>query len=161
MQQAVLEEAFDAYRKQVASIIASGDWGSFADLFTEDAVYRRRGYADFVGRESIRTWIREAMTTFPGSAIVGFEVVWRAFDATNAQVVHELRNVMRDPGDGSVHAASTLSLLTYAGDGLWSKVDDIQNPLAYSGMLRSWLRVSREHGTLDSAGVAYLAAADL
>jgi hypothetical protein len=75
MQQAVLVDAFDAYRARVAEIADSGDWGAFADSFTPDAVYRRRGYADFVGREAIRSWIRVAMCTFPGSAIAATDVV--------------------------------------------------------------------------------------
>lgn len=161
MHEGILSAAFDAFRARVEQIIASGDWASFADLFTDDAVYRRRGYADFVGREAIRSWIVESMTTFPGSAIVGFEVVWRTIDERTAQVVYELRNVMGDPGDQTVHAASTLSLMTYAGDNLWSRVEDIQNPLAYSRMLRSWLRASRENGTLTAEGVAYAEAAGL
>ena len=45
---------------------------------------------------------------------------------------------MRDPGDGSVHTASTISMLTYAGQGLWSRCDDVQNVHAYSEMMRGW-----------------------
>jgi hypothetical protein len=147
MQQSALEGAFDAYRARVDEIAAHGDWSQFADLYTPRAIYRRHGYPDFVGREAIRSWIRQAMTTYPGNLITGFEVVWRAFDSPNDQVVFELRNVMRDPGDGSVHAASTVTQLTYAGDGLWSRSSDIHNPFAYEMMVRNWERTALRMST--------------
>ena len=147
MQQRALERAFEAYRSRVDEIAFRGEWSAFADLFTLDATYRRHGYPDFVGREAIRSWIQEAMTTPPGNLIMGFDVVWRVFDSPNDQVVYELRNVMRDPGDGSVHVASTVSQLTCAGDGLWSRAEDMHNPMAYQLMLRNWSRAAQAAGT--------------
>lgn len=156
MHEPTLEDAFVSYRERVAEIVDSGDWARFGDFFTEDATYRRLGHPDRVGREEIRTWITQAMTTFPGNQLVGFDVIWRTFNPTRSQVVYELRNVMRDPGDGSVHAASTISLLTYAGDGLWSHADDVHNPSAYALMYRGWARAALEHGRLDPVESAIL-----
>lgn len=172
MQEQDLTGAFDAYRADVAKMHRNGDWSRYADHFTEDAVYRRHGYADFVGREAIRTFINRAMTTFPGNQMVRFDIIWRfvkdpapdtartSADVWNPDpnVVFELRHVMRDPGDGSEHAASTTSMLTYAGDGLWSRCTDVHNTRAYSEMLRGWYRAASKHGTLDEEAMAYLAA---
>lgn len=152
-----LAAAFAVYRAQVDEIARTGEWGRYADLFTEDAVYRRRGYADFEGRESIRAFVLGSMSTFPGNQFARFEAVWRSFDSPRDQVVYELQHVMRDPGDGSVHTASTLSLMTYAGEGLWSRVTDVQSVHAYTVMLRSWTRAARDHGTLTDGDLRVLA----
>ena len=151
-----LESAFAAYRADVEECQRTGDWSGYADAFTEGAVYRRRGYADFTGREAIRAFVHASMTSFPGDQMVGFELVWRSFEHSKHQVVFELRHVMRDPGDGSVHTASTISMLTYAGQGLWSRCDDVQNLHAYSEMMRGWSRAAEKHGTLGAEGTAYL-----
>lgn len=171
MQELGLAGAFDAYRADVAEMQRTGDWSRYADHFTEDAVYRRHGYADFVGREAIRAFIHQSMTTFPGNQMVGFNIIWRFFkepaphspaaaDLWNPEshVVFELRHVMRDPGDGSEHAASTTSMLTYAGNGLWSRCTDVHNMRAYSEMMRGWYRAAHKHGTLDAEATAYLEA---
>lgn len=152
-----LELAFAAYRERVEEIIGSGDWSAYGDLFTEDAVYRRHGYADFEGREAIRAFIHGSMTTFPGNQIVGFTVVWRIFEHHNDRVVFELRNTMRDPGDGSVHAASTTSMMTYAGDGLWSGCSDLHHARAYTDMVRGWSRAAQAHDTLGADATEFLA----
>jgi ketosteroid isomerase-like protein len=165
-----LESAFAAYRADVAEMQRTGDWSRYADHFTQDAVYRRHGYADFVGREAIRAFIHTSMTTFPGNQMARFDIIWRIFkepgrDPTRTafwhaqnQVVFELRHVMRDPGDGSEHAASTTSMLTYAGGGLWSRCSDLHNLRAYSEMMRGWSRAAQKHGTLDAEATAYLEA---
>ncbi len=153
----ILAAAFTAYRAQVDEIVRTGEWWRYADAFTEDAVYRRRGYDDFEGREEIRAFVLGSMGSFPGNQIARFEAVWRSFDSRRAQVVYELQHVMRDPGDGSVHTASTLSLMTYAGEGLWSRVTDVQSVHAYTVMLRGWTRVARDHGTLADEDLRVLA----
>lgn len=158
MQLSDLERVFSDYRARVDEITATGRWGDFADLFTPDAVYRRTGHAEVVGRESIRAWVLMAMSTFPGSLLERHEVVWRSFDPRHGHVVHELRNVMRDPGDGSVHAASSTTLLRYGHDGLWSYAEDSHNPLAYRSMWRGWGRAAARCGTIDADQAAVLAA---
>ena len=40
---------------------------------------------------------------------------------------------MKDPGDGSVHESPNLSVLKYAGDGLWSYEEDAYNPMNLPG----------------------------
>ncbi|KQT94102.1 hypothetical protein ASG49_04105 [Marmoricola sp. Leaf446] len=150
MQQSDLEQAFTDYRARVDEIARTGRWGEFADLFTQDATYRRAGHPDAVGREAIRGWVLTSMTTFPGTMLDRHEVVWQSFDAAHDRVVFELRNVLRDPGDGSVHAACSTTLLRHGHDGLWSYAEDSHNPLAYRTMWRSWGRAALRAGTLDT-----------
>ena len=39
-----IEAAFQDYSQAVIKIAETGDWGSYADLFTEDAVYLEHSY---------------------------------------------------------------------------------------------------------------------
>ncbi|WP_445257239.1 nuclear transport factor 2 family protein [Nocardioides aurantiacus] len=150
MQLSDLQQAFTSYRARVDEIAASGRWGDFADLFTSDATYRRAGHGDVVGREAIRGWVQTSMTTFPGTMFERHEVVWSAFDPAHDRVVHELRNTLRDPGDGSLHTASSTTLLRHGHDGLWQYAEDSHNPLAYRTMWRGWGRAALRAGTLDA-----------
>ncbi|ROR90088.1 nuclear transport factor 2 family protein [Nocardioides aurantiacus] len=150
MQLSELEQAFTDYRARVDEIAGSGRWGDFADLFTADATYRRAGHPDAVGREAIRGWVLTSMTTFPGTMLERHEVVWQAFDPSHDRVVLELRNTLRDPGDGSVHSACSTTLLRHGHDGLWAYAEDSHNPLAYRTMWRSWTRAALRAGTLDA-----------
>jgi len=121
---AELESAFQHYQDEVAGIAASGEWSGFADLFSEDATYVEHAYGTFTGREEIRDWIVRTMTTFPGSEMPGFPIEWYVVDEERGRIVCEVWNDLRDPGDGERHGASNLTILTYAGDGLWSCEED-------------------------------------
>lgn len=152
-----LARAFAEFQEAVADIAASGDWERFADLFTEDAEYVEHAYGNFHGRDEIRPWIVKTMTTFPGSEMVSFPAAWSVLDASQRRVVCEIRNLMRDPGDGSVHEASNITILDYAGDGLWSREEDVYNPQRFMDLTLTWGRVAREHNTLGDDGLAMLA----
>jgi uncharacterized protein (TIGR02246 family) len=151
-----LQRAFDGYVESVEDICRTRDWAAFADLFTPDATYCEHVYGDFHGRDQIRAWIVETMTTYPGSEMVAFPPAWAVLDPDTARVVCEIRNVMRDPGDGSVHEATNITILTYAGDGLWSREEDVYNPQRFADMMRGWSLVARDHGTLPEEGLALL-----
>ena len=156
MDRVELQEAFEAYQETVAEIARTGDWDRFAEMFTEDAAYVEHAYGEFSGREEIRPWIIRTMTTFPGNEMTGFPIAWSVLDPDQRRVVCEVRNLMRDPGDGSLHEASNITILDYAGDGLWSREEDVYNPQRFADMVRDWGRVAREHGTLDAAGLRML-----
>lgn len=153
-----LQKTFNAYVAAVEEITRTGDWASFADLFTPDATYCEHAYGDFEGREEIRPWIVRTMTTFPGSEMIAFPPAWHVLDVERGRVICDIRNIMRDPGDGSVHEASNITILTYGADGLWSREEDIYNPQRFADMVREWSRVADRHGTLSEAGRRMLAA---
>lgn len=157
MDRTELESAFAAYQATVAQIAASGEWSRFADMFTEDAEYVEHAYGTFRGRDEIRPWIIKTMTTFPGSDMIGFPVAWWVLDPEQGRVVCEIRNPMRDPGDGSVHEASNITILDYAGDGLWSREEDVYNPAKFAQMIRDWATVARAHDNLGQDGARMLA----
>lgn len=153
-----LESAFGAYQEQVEGIAGSGDWSRFADLFTDDATYVEHAYGSFIGREAIRAWITRTMTAFPGSEMPHFPISWHLVDEERGRIVCDVYNELRDPGDGRPHGASNLTILTYAGDGLWSGEEDVYNPATFLRAVRTWCRVAREHDRMTPAAEAWMAA---
>jgi SnoaL-like domain len=152
-----LESAFQHYQDEVDRIAGSGDWPRFADLFAEDAMYKEHAYGDFTGREQIRRWIVETMTTFPGSEMPRFPIEWHVVDEERGRIVCEVWNDLTDPGDGERHGASNITILTYAGDGLWSSEEDIYNPATFLRATRRWAKVADQHDRLSDEGRAWLA----
>ena len=108
------------YQDVVVAATRAGDWSGFADMFTEDASYVEHAFGRFSGREEIRGWVTRTMGSFPGNTMTSFPVGWYVVDEDRGWVVCEIRNLMPDPGDGSSHEASNLTVLHYGGDGLWN-----------------------------------------
>jgi hypothetical protein len=133
-----LEQAFAAYQRMALHAGTTGDWDSWADQFTEDATYVEHHYGTFGGREAIRRWITEAMSTWPGNAMPHFPVEWYVIDEERGWIVFQVWNRMEDPGDGSVHQAYNFTLLKYAGEGKWKYEEDVYNPAAFATMLQGW-----------------------
>lgn len=152
----VLQKSWETYLSTVDGICASGDWSAFADMFAEDATYCEHVYGDFNGREEIRAWIMKTMTTFPGSEMTGFPPAWFVFDPPTNRVICDIRNVMRDPGDGSQHEESNITILTFDDDGGLIREEDIYNPQKFADMTLGWCRAADAHGTLGEVGQRFL-----
>jgi hypothetical protein len=152
-----ITEAYAAMHARVQGYAASGEWDDFADNFTEDAVYVEHAFGTFRGRDEIRAWSVPTMTTFPGGIMTSFPLAWQVVDAPSSRLVCEVRNLMPDPGDGTQLEESNLTIMTYAGDGLFSREEDIYNPLRFMKMSMRWARIAEAHGNLDDQGRAYVA----
>ena len=151
-----IEQGFADYQRTVTEITQSGEWARFADMFTHDATYEEHAYGTFKGHEEIRAWVVATMTSFPGNTMSSFPIAWHVVDVASHRVICEVRNLMPDPGDGSAHEASNLTILTYAGEGLWSREEDVYNPMRFAKMSRSWARTASEHGRLSPEGQEFL-----
>ena len=133
-----IEDAFAHYRETAARAAASGDWDEWAELFTEDATYVEHHYGRFEGRQAIRKWIGETMSTAINKDMNSFPVRWYVIDEDRGWVVCSVINRMADPGDGTVHEADSWTRLDYAGDGRFSLEEDMYNPTEFAQMIASW-----------------------
>ena len=151
-----IESAFAHYQSEVVKAATTPDWTLFANLFTADATYYEHAFGTFAGRENITAWAQRTMSTFPGNAMPGFPVAWYVIDEVRGWVVCEIRNVMDDPGDASVHEASNITILHYAGDNQWSYEEDVYNPGKFLDMVRTWALVAKAHGRIPEDAEAWL-----
>lgn len=142
-----LESAFRAHEKTIATAAESGDWEPFVQLFVPDARYIDPMVGTMRGHDEIRKWVNATLATFPGSAMY-FPAAWHLIDEERGRIVCELRNVMRDPGDGSVHEESNISILTYAGEGRLASEQDVYDAASFANLVQVWGRRSVECGTL-------------
>jgi len=154
-----LQQALETYQATVREASASGNWNLFASLFTADADYNEHAYGRFRGRGRIAAWAVRTMTTFPGSSMVEFPVAWSVLDPERGWIVCEIRNLMADPGDGSVHETPNLTILHLAddgSDGLFRYEEDVYNPVNFGQMVAAWARVADRHGRLPDEGREWL-----
>jgi hypothetical protein len=151
-----ITEAYAELHRRVQGYVEAGDWTGFADSFTEDAEYVEHAYGTFRGRDEIRAWSTRTMTTFPGGVMTGFPLAWQVVDVPTSRLICEVRNLMPDPGDGTQLEEPNLTIVTYAGDGLFSREEDVYNPLRFARMTVKWARIAEAHGNLDDEGRAYL-----
>jgi hypothetical protein len=156
---AELEAAFEHYQRQVRRSAETGDWSHFADLFTEDATYVEHAYGTFRGRDEIRAWVVKTMTEPPGCWMPAFPPSWHVIDEERGRIVCEIRNVMQDPGDGSTHEATNITILGYAGDDLFDYEEDVYNPARFVTMLEGWGRAGEGRRALPDGAEAWLDAA--
>ena len=126
-----LEEAFQASRPPQDR----DDWDGYCDLFTDDAVYVEHELGTFVGREAIRAWLVPVM-----APLVGWEYPVRWHLVGDDKVVTYWENVMPPPpGDDKRYSFCGMTVLTYAGDGSWSRQEDIYNAKEMEAILHDWL----------------------
>jgi hypothetical protein len=138
-----LENAFANFQAVALQAGSSGDWNPWADLFTEDATYVESNYGRMGGREAIRKWITETMTTAPVDQMIHFPIEWYMIDTDRGWITCQVWNRMADPGDGSIHQAYNFTLLKYAGDSLWSYEEDIYDPKHFAAMMTGWFEAKK------------------
>jgi len=151
-----LSEAFDSFEATVARAAQSQDWDAWVGQYTPDVVYVEHAAGTMRGRDEVRAWINRTMNTFPGSYMTAFPSLWTVIDEPTGRIICELDNPMRDPGDGTIITATNISIVTYAGDGLWSRQEDIYNPLRFVSAAVKWCRKARELGTLTDEAAAWM-----
>ena len=129
------EEIEAAYRAFVAAG-DEGDWDRWADLHTEDCEWHECNYGVIVGREAIRAKITEVMAPV---SMMEFPVEWVAIDGN--RVVYYPWQVMPDPAGGdAVYRFGCVTMLEYAGNGEFSRQDDMYNPAEGERVIRAWMK---------------------
>ncbi|MCV7090652.1 nuclear transport factor 2 family protein [Mycobacterium interjectum] len=151
-----LASAFATFEATVARAAETRDWDAWVEQYTPDVEYIEHAAGTMRGRDEVRAWIKQTMTTFPGSHMVAFPTLWSVIDESTGRVILELDNPMRDPGDGSVISATNITIITYAGDGQWSREEDIYNPLRFLRAGMKWCRKAQALGTLDEDAARWM-----
>jgi hypothetical protein len=155
-----LEAAFRTWHTTVARAASGeGSWREFVDLFTADAEYHEQMVGVLKGRDAIWAWVEPTLAEFPGAAMTSFPAYWHVIDDVHGVIVVKLNNLMRDPGDGTRMGADNISILTYAGNGKFSKEEDIYDPAEFSKLVPAWIHRATELGTLSAAELEWCARA--
>ena len=151
-----LEVAFAAFEANVDSAAQAQDWDVWVRHYTPDVEYVEHVMGTMHGRDEVREWIRRTMSAFPGNRMVAFPSLWSVIDEPTGRVIMQLDNPMSDPGDGSVIGATNISIITYAGDGLWCRQEDVYNPLRFVQAGLRWCRKAQQAGNLDDEAATWM-----
>jgi hypothetical protein len=151
-----LAAAFAVFEQTVARAGETRDWDPWVDQYTVDVEYVEHAAGTMCGREQVRPWIWKTMESFPGNHMLSFPALWTVIDEATARVICELDNPMRDPGDGTVISATNISILTYAGDGLWKRQEDVYNPLRFASAAMKWCKKAQALGTLTDEAAEWM-----
>lgn len=135
-----IEQAFDKYQAAALKAGQTGDWRDWANCFTEDATYFEHHYGRFWGRERIFEWISKTMSEFPAKHMTAFPITWYSIDEDKGWIFCEVMNRMEDLGDGRIHQEPNISILHYAGNGLFKYEEDAYNPHNMGAMIGEWLK---------------------
>lgn len=138
-----LQQAHDRMVEVANASAASGDWGPWSEMFTEDARYDEHHYGVMHGRAEILAWISETMTTWPNSEMKAFPHDWCVCDEERGRWICQIQNRFVDPGDGGVYEAPNITILEYAGNMQFSSEEDVYNPARFAPVVRAWIDASR------------------
>ena len=128
------EEVETAWRNFIA-VGDSGDWNAWADLHSEDCVWFEHHLGTIKGREAIRKVIVDVMKPVP---MMEFPVQWHVIEGS--RVVFYPWQVLPDPAGGdAVYRFGCVTILEYAGDGLWSFQEDLYNPREAQEVMKRWM----------------------
>ena len=139
-----IEETLAEFTRRADAAADSGDWSEWSEMFTEDAHYLEHHLGEFHRRAAILEWITATMAEWPASEMVAFPTDWHLVDVEAGRVVAKIRNRFADPGDGSSHQHSNLTILEYAGDGRWKSEEDVYNPASFGQEVAAWIRRKKE-----------------
>jgi uncharacterized protein (TIGR02246 family) len=140
-----LRDAYETFSRVSDECAASADYNAFADLFTEDCTYIEHGFGEFQGREAVRQWIVPLMQEHPANQMT-YSHDWAVIDDENGRVIFCGRTHMPDLGDGRDYSATNWTRIDDAGDGRWSREEDIYNPARFASLVSEWQSAKEDLG---------------
>jgi ketosteroid isomerase-like protein len=122
------QEALDTYARFVAmrdEVDTGGrGWADLAEFFTEDAAYIDPAWGRIEGREGIRKFFVDSMAGLTGH---GWSTPENWTMAEGHRVVSQWDQILGRKDDGTPWMVPGLSILYYAGDGLFCYSHDMLN----------------------------------
>lgn len=122
------QEAQETYHRFVATRdkVDEGEsgWEVMADFFTEDAVYIDPAWGRQEGREAIRQFFQDSMAGLTGH---GWSTPERWTMVDGHRLVSHWDQVLGDKPDGGQWIVPGISIIYYAGDGLFCYSHDYLN----------------------------------
>jgi hypothetical protein len=114
------DEIEEAFRHYYVTGPIDEHWADWANLFTDDAVYRDHFWGTFRGPEEIIQFIEGTMSSAPQ---VYTPLLWYVIDSGKAiyKVINRCDNP--EPGGPPIDFES-LQVVTYGGNGKWSAEED-------------------------------------
>ena len=135
-----VDEVERAFRAFWRTGMLCEDWNAWANLFTEDVAYHERMLGSLHGREAVRGWILSLMDKHP--SIYGV-YEWHSVDPSG-RVVFYMQN-RRDMPDGSAIDFPGITILQYAGDGMWSSEEDFWAPKLAAAAYTAHANACKQH----------------
>ncbi len=121
-------ESLDTYARFVATRneidVGEKPWSALADFFTEDAAYIDPAWGRIEGREAIRKFFTESMAGLTGH---GWSTPENWTLADGHRLVSQWDQILGHRDDGTPWLVPGLSILYYAGDGLFCYSHDMLN----------------------------------
>ena len=115
-------ERFVALRDQIDT--GNRRWSELADFFTEDAAYIDPAWGRIDGREVIREFFEKSMAGLTG---YGWSTPEHWTMAEGPRLVSQWDQVLGEKADGTRWSVPGLSILYYAGNGLFCYSHDMLN----------------------------------
>lgn len=115
-------ERFVATRNEIDR--GAKSWSELADFFTEDAAYIDPAWGRIEGREAIRGFFVESMTGLTGH---GWSTPENWTMTQGHRLVSQWDQILGEKEDGTPWFVSGLSILYYAGNGLFCYSHDMLN----------------------------------
>lgn len=136
------DELDEAFRRYWQAGAVGEDWDAWSDLFTPDALYVEHVLGVRTGREEIRAWIKPIMAEY-SELYTAYE--WHVVDAERDQIVVMMQNRRDDPSGSGTIDFPGITILRYAGDGLFSYEEDYWAGPAAESAFREYTRACAEH----------------
>jgi len=122
------QEALETYARFVAIRdeidVGAKPWSALADFFTDDAAYIDPAWGRIEGREAIRSFFVESMAGLTG---YGWSTPENWTMADGRRLLSQWDQILGHRNDGRAWMVPGLSILYYAGDGLFCYSHDMLN----------------------------------
>ena len=83
------------------------------------------------------------MNQWPASEMTAFPITWYTIDEEKGWIICEVMNRMTDLGDGKIYEEPNITILHYAGNGLFKYEEDAYNPHNMGVMIKEWIAAKK------------------